>query len=128
MTTHAASAVFLRGLISSDLPALATLLQEIEAVDRTDEHVNLADLEEKYADPLREPADWIGAFAGPDLVGYTQVVPRTPADGTLTMYSGGGVHPDHRGRGVGTLLVLVVDADDAVAAYVRTVPPLTSAS
>ncbi|MDP3892752.1 GNAT family N-acetyltransferase [Nocardioides sp.] len=105
MTTHPASAVSLRELARTDLPALATLLQQIEDVDQTDEHVSLADLEEEHADPLREPADWIGAFAGSDLVGYAQVVPRTPAEGTLKMYSGGGVHPDHRGRGVGTLLV-----------------------
>lgn len=95
----------LRDLDPTDLPALATLLREIEAVDRTDEHVNLADLEEEYGDPLREPADWIGAYAGTDLVGFAQVVPRTPADGTLKMYSAGGVHPAHRGRGIGTLLL-----------------------
>lgn len=105
MTTHPPPSVTLRALSRADLPALAILLQEIEAVDRTDEHVNLADLEEEYADPLRDAADWIGAFAGPDLVGCAQVVPRIPTDGTLKMYTGGGVHPQHRGRGIGTLLV-----------------------
>lgn len=100
------SPVTLRGLTRDDLPDLVELARAIEAEDRTDEHYNLADFEEEYADPLLEPErDWVGAFAGDALVGSVQLTPRTPSEGTLKMYAGGGVHPAHRGRGIGRLLV-----------------------
>lgn len=98
--------VTLRGLIRADLPDVVALARAIEAEDRTDEHYNLADFEEEYADPLLDPErDWIGAYVGGDPVGYVQVVPRSPSEGQLKMYSGGGVHPARRGRGIGDLLV-----------------------
>ncbi|MDP9822881.1 GNAT family N-acetyltransferase [Nocardioides massiliensis] len=98
--------VRLRGLARADLPVLLALVQAIEVEDRTDEHYSLADLEEEYADPLLEPErDWIGAFADDVLVGYVQLTPRSPSEGRLTMYSGGGVHPERRGRGIGAQLV-----------------------
>lgn len=103
------SDVRLRGLTAADLPAVDELLRAVEAVDRTDEHYNLADLEEEYADPLVDgERDWIGAFDGHDLVGATRILPRAVGEDSLVTYLEGCTHPAHRGRGVGTRLVATI--------------------
>ncbi|MDT9594657.1 GNAT family N-acetyltransferase [Nocardioides zeae] len=102
------SDIELRGLTPADLPALDRLLREVEAVDRTDEHYNLADLREEAEDPLVDLGrDWVGAFdAGEDhrLVGSFRVTPRAPGETALTAYATGCTHPERRGEGIGTRL------------------------
>ncbi|NEN79852.1 GNAT family N-acetyltransferase [Nocardioides zeae] len=95
----------LRGIQPDDLPALDVLLREVEAVDETDEHYDLADLEEELADPLLDPArDWLVAVDGDALVGCARLTPRDPGGAALTTYGSGCVHPDRRGEGIGTRL------------------------
>ncbi len=98
-------AIQLRGVQPDDLPALDVLLREVEAVDRTDEHYDLADLEEELADPLLDPSrDWLVAVDGGGLVGCSRLTPRDPGGAALTTYGSGCVHPDRRGEGIGTRL------------------------
>lgn len=107
-------AVTLRGLAATDLPALDRLLREVEAVDRTDEHYNLADLQEEWDAPLLDGSrDWIGAFDAADptaLVGATRLFPRAPGDAELLTYVTGCTHPDRRDQGIGTMLARALAA------------------
>ena len=95
----------LRGFQPDDLPALDVLLREVEAVDQTDEHLDLADLEEELADPLLDASrDWVVAVDDGALVGCFRIIPRDPGGAELTAYGSGCVHPDRRGEGIGTRL------------------------
>jgi len=61
----------LRPLTRGDIPGWAGLLARIEVVDRTGEHFGVADQEEEMANPeVVVGKDFVGAFDGPDLVGY----------------------------------------------------------
>ncbi len=96
--------VTLRPLSTDDVPAWNRLLAEIEKVDRTGEHYNEADLLEELANPdIEVGKDIVGAFLGDELVGYFLVYPRA-VDDHLKFHLDGGVRPDLRGRGIGTLL------------------------
>jgi ribosomal protein S18 acetylase RimI-like enzyme len=95
----------LRPLGPSDIPAWTSLLAAVEAADHTGEHYTAADLEEELSNPEIEPADYVGAFDGPALVGYFGLLPRGEADGVLAIYGQGSVLPTHRGNGVGTTLL-----------------------
>ena len=67
-----------RALGHDDIPALARLLAAAEAVDRTGEHYNEADLAEEFANPdIELGKDIVGAFDGDELVGYFSVYPRS---------------------------------------------------
>ena len=94
----------LRPLSTDDVPAWNRLLAEIENVDRTGEHYNEADLLEELANPdIEVGKDIVGAFLGDELVGYFLVYPRV-VDDHLKFHLDGGVRPDLRSRGIGTLL------------------------
>lgn len=96
----------LRPLGHSDIPALVRLLAAAEAVDRTSEHYNEADLAEEFANPdIELGKDVVGAFRGDDLVGYFSVYPRA-TDGTHQKFHvEGTTDPAQRGQGIGTVLV-----------------------
>ena len=105
--------VTLRGLGEADIPAWNRLLAAVEAVDRTGEHYNEADLEEEMANPDLEPGrDIVGAFAGEgagaELVGYFCVYPRTATDEYHKVALEGAVRPDLRGTGIGTVLAVAM--------------------
>lgn len=94
----------LRPLSTDDIPAWNRLLGEIEKADHTGEHYNEEDLVEEMANPdIELGKDMVGAFLGDELVGYFVVYPRA-ADGQLKFHLDGGVRPDLRGRGIGTML------------------------
>jgi mycothiol synthase len=92
-------------MTTADVDAWARLLAEVERVDRTGEHYTAADLAEEMANPEVEHLDFIGAFDGPDLVGYASVLPRGETDGAFKVGVEGAVHPDRRGSGIGSRLV-----------------------
>ncbi|GAA4693309.1 GNAT family N-acetyltransferase [Nocardioides nanhaiensis] len=104
--TSTAAGVTLRPLTTDDIPAHAALLAACEAVDDTGEHYSAADLVEEYANPDLDPAqDIVGAWSGEELVGYALVYPRS-TDGThQRVHLEGMTHPEHRGLGIGSLLV-----------------------
>lgn len=94
----------LRPLSTDDIPAWNRLLGEIEKVDRTGEHYNEADLVEEMANPdIELGKDIVGAYLDDELVGYFAVYPRA-VDGLLKFHLDGGVRPDLRGQGIGTML------------------------
>jgi mycothiol synthase len=96
----------LRPLTRGDIPGWADLLARIETVDRMGEHYGAADLEEEMANPeVVVGEDFVGAFDGPDMVGYYSVLPRGEAGGHFMIHVEGSVLPSRRGLGIGTLLV-----------------------
>jgi mycothiol synthase len=107
--------VSLEPLGHDDIPALARLLAAAEAVDRTSEHYNEADLVEEFANPdIEVGKDIVGAFDGGVLAGYFLVYPRA-TDGTHHKFHvEGTVDPSRRGEGIGTLLVeaMIARADE----------------
>lgn len=117
--------ISLRPLTRGDIPGWADLLARIEKVDRTGEHYGAADLEEEMANPeVVLGKDFIGAFDGPDLVGYYSVRPRGEAGGHFMLHVEGSVLPARRGQGIGTLLVagMVKRASRAGAEVRRDLP------
>jgi len=97
--------ITLRPLSRDDIPAWAGLLAATEAVDVTGEHYNEADLAEEMDNPEIEVGkDVVGAFDGPDLVGYFSVLPRGEGEGLYKIHVEGCTRPSRRGEGVGTLL------------------------
>jgi mycothiol synthase len=97
--------VHLHPLGREDIPAWNLLLAEIEKVDRTGEHYNEADLAEEMDNPdIELGKDLVGAFHGDELVGYFCVYPRSAAERWHKIVLDGGVRPDVRGQGVGSLL------------------------
>ena len=100
----AAAAPSWRALGIDDVHAWARLLEAIESADQTGEHYSAEDLLEELGDTsLDVPRDTLGAWIGDDLVGYLMVMQR--ADGgagdPLIVYLDAGVHPGHRGHGIG---------------------------
>jgi mycothiol synthase len=114
----------LRGLDTADIPAWNRLYAAMEQVDRTGEHYNEADLAEEMANPDIEPArDIVGAFGDGEMVGYFNVYPRAAAEDVHKIHLDGGVHPDHRGRGIGTTLATAM-RDRALEAHRERFPQL----
>lgn len=99
-----------RALDKSDVPAVARLLAEAEAVDNTGEHYNESDVEEEFANPDLDLAhDVTGAFDGDELIGYTSVMARKSLHDRKAFGFGVTV-PRRRGEGVGARLVEVMVA------------------
>ena len=89
-----------------DAPAVTALLAAAEVVDRTEEHYNLDDVLEELGNPMIDPAeDWLVVEHGGELVAHSRLQPRAPADGTVSVGIDGTVRPDHRRRGIGSVLV-----------------------
>ena len=95
----------------ADAAAVNDLMAAAEAVERTGEHYNLADVVEDFENPMIDPAkDWLLAEADGTLVAHAVLVPRAPTDGSISVGVDGTVHPAHRGQGIGSRLVpLILD-------------------
>ena len=100
------SDIQLRPITRADAAAVAEVLAAAEAVDRTEEHVNVADLLEEMDNPMIDlTADWTVAEVEGRVVGHSGLAPRAVVDGTVRVGIEGAVHPEHRRRGIGTALL-----------------------
>lgn len=100
------SDIQLRPITRADAAAVAQVLAAAETVDRTEEHVNVADLLEEMDNPMIDLAtDWTVAEVEGRLVGHSGLTPRAVVDGTVRVGIEGAVHPEHRRRGIGTALL-----------------------
>lgn len=82
------------------------LLAAIEVADQENEHFSEQDVLEEFADPVADfPRGSIGAWAGRVMVAYATLTPAQAADPVHQLSQLGGVHPDYRGRGLGTRLL-----------------------
>jgi mycothiol synthase len=98
--------VELKPLLASDIEAWAGLLAACEKVDNTGEHYDADDLLEEYQDPARDQDhDFVAAWVGDRMVGSAAVRARDQAEETHKVYLEGWTHPDHRGEGIGTILL-----------------------
>lgn len=95
-------------LTAQDLQAWSDLCNHLAVVDGTEEFESPEDLAENLTMPGRDMArDSWAVWAGEELAAYGLVsVPRSlDHEGMARTYLGGGVREEHRGRGLGTLLM-----------------------
>ncbi|WP_298749281.1 GNAT family N-acetyltransferase [uncultured Serinicoccus sp.] len=88
--------------------AWAELVNHLAVVDGTEEFLSAEDLAEELRTPGHDPSqDSWAVWAGDAMVGYGLAFapPSTDHEGQARGYLGGGVHADHRGRGLGTELL-----------------------
>ena len=114
-------------MTTADIPAWNRLLADIERAEQTGEHYNEADLAEEMANSDIEPdKDMVGAFHGELMVGYFSVYARSASGELHKVELEGGVHPDWRGRGIGTGLAaaMMQRATDVHAEQHRDVPAM----
>lgn len=102
--------ISLQPLTLQHTAAWARLLAAAERVDETGEHYSAEDLAEEFTDPTRDcDRDFVGAWAGEQLVGFASVMARDTLEPGVPpahrIYLEGTTHPDHRGRGIGTELL-----------------------
>jgi mycothiol synthase len=110
-----------RPMTRADIPAWVRLLAAAEAVDRTGEHYDEADLAEELGDAgLDLTRDTIGlVLPDGELAGYGVVrAPRAVRD-VDRIYLEGAVHPDRRGQGVGRQLLSWLEERAAKAHQAR---------
>jgi mycothiol synthase len=95
-----------RTLTPEDARSLAGLLDAMEAVDRTGEHYDAEDTLQELTDPYvdLERAS-IAAFDGDRMVAYLMAVYQPAAHEVHRVLLDGGVHPDHRRRGLGAAVI-----------------------
>lgn len=113
MSTTETTAYRWATLTPADLDAWAELVNHLAVVDRTEEFVSAEDLAEELASPGHDPErDTWAVWAGERLIAVaTVVVPTTPDnEGQARAYLGGGVHAEHRRRGLGTALFDAAEA------------------
>lgn len=95
-----------RHLNADCLPQWHALTNVLAEADRTEEYYALEDLAEELVAHGFEPArDSWAIWDGEDLVGYGQLLTRLDNDDHALAYLGGGIRPDHRGRGLGRQLM-----------------------
>lgn len=95
-------------LRETDTPAWSELLRVIAEHDGTEEFYAAEDLAEELTDPQLDPVRDTVAVRDPSgvLVAYGQLHHRAAlVDGAVRTGVAGGVHPEHRGRGVGRELL-----------------------
>ncbi|MEV4390800.1 GNAT family N-acetyltransferase [Nonomuraea sp. NPDC049607] len=93
-------------LTLDDTEALADLLAAIEAEDRIGEVHDLDDVREQLGHRLIDlAAGTLAAREGGEIVAYGYLPVRQSATDTHVMRLSGGVHPGHRGRGLGRRII-----------------------
>lgn len=95
-----------RPMRRDDIEAVNELMAAAERVDATGEHYNAEDVLEEFENPMTDPAeDWLLVEVEGQVVAHSRLLPRAPADGSLSVAIDGTVHPDHRRQGIGKELV-----------------------
>lgn len=100
-------------LASEHTTAWSELCHHLAVVDGTEEFLSPEDLEEELQTPHHDPAtDTWAVWDGDQLVAFGAVFVPTVVDheGQARAYVAGGVHADHRGRGLGTRLLELAEA------------------
>ncbi|GAA1535730.1 GNAT family N-acetyltransferase [Kribbella lupini] len=95
-----------RPIGNDDAAAWAELLAAKEKVDAEGENYDADDLLEELADPKLDAArDTIGVWSGEQMVGYGVVRAPDVVVDVHRIHTEGAVHPEWRGRGIGSALV-----------------------
>ncbi|MEU3552834.1 GNAT family N-acetyltransferase [Streptomyces fragilis] len=95
-----------RPIAPTDAAGLSALLNAIEAVDVFGEYYSEEDAAEQINAPLLDLGrGTVGLFDGDLMVGYSSAAHQPRAEGVHRVTLSGGVHPDHRRRGLGTGLL-----------------------
>lgn len=95
-------------LATDDVTAWASLTNVLADVDETEEFYEPEDLAEELGESGLDPAlDTWAVWDGQQMVafGMVRVAVHLDHDGRVRCYLGGGVHPEHRGRGIGRQLM-----------------------
>ncbi|MEV0069278.1 MULTISPECIES: GNAT family N-acetyltransferase [unclassified Amycolatopsis] len=93
-------------LTRDDAQAAADLLNAMETVDRIGENYTAQDTLQELVDPYADlERASLAAFDGDVMVGYMKIRYKRFAEDVHRVFLDGGVHPDHRRRGIGTALV-----------------------
>lgn len=109
-------------LTREHVAAWAELVNHLATLDGTEEFYSVEDLAEEFDSPGFDPhQDSFGVWAGQELVGFGQVWVSGNVDehGQVRCWLNGGVHGDHRGRGLGRRLMDRLEARAAEAAAER---------
>ncbi|MEU4667588.1 GNAT family N-acetyltransferase [Amycolatopsis sp. NPDC023774] len=95
-----------RPLARDDAQAAADLLNAMETVDRIGENYTAQDTLQELVDPYADlERASLAAFDGDVMVGYMKIRYKRFAQEVHRVFRDGGVHPDHRRRGIGGALV-----------------------
>jgi mycothiol synthase len=95
-----------RPVTPDDAIAINDLIAAAESVDRTGEHFTVEDVVEELENPMIDLArDWLVVERDGRVVGHSSLMPRAPADGSLSVSVGGTVHPEHRRQGIGSHVI-----------------------
>lgn len=100
-------------ITTADLEPWAALVNHLAEVDGTEEFLSVEDLAEELDSPQHDPQrDSWSVWQGETMVAHGGVfVPVTPDhEGRARCLVGGGVHAEHRGRGLGTRLLALAEA------------------
>ncbi|WP_130012363.1 GNAT family N-acetyltransferase [Serinicoccus sediminis] len=95
-------------LTEDDAPAWSDLVNHLAVVDGTEEFLSAEDLVEELRSPGHDPATDSWAVWQEDAMvayGVALAPPTTDHEGTARGIVSGGVHADHRGRGLGSALL-----------------------
>lgn len=91
-------------ITSDDVEAWAQLTNHLAVVDGTEEFYDAEDRLEELKDPATDPTlDALAVWSGEQMVGFGTVAvrPNPDREGRARVGVDGGVHPDHRRRGIG---------------------------
>lgn len=97
----------------ADLEQWAALVNHLATVDGTEEFTSPEDLAEELQVPHHDPTtDTWAVWQGEQMVGFgaAYVQPVPDHEGLARAYLAGGVHADHRGRGLGSRLLDSLEA------------------
>ncbi|WP_088282156.1 GNAT family N-acetyltransferase [Kineosporia sp. A_224] len=95
-----------RPLAVSDAPAMADLLNAVDAEDHVWGRYTVEDAAEELDSPIVDlPASTLAVFDGPTMLGFSAVHYEPTAEVVHRMQAAGAVHPARRRQGLGTKLL-----------------------